>query len=254
VTVRHSGDRRRILDREINVAYYLPPPGQGGISGRLGNSNATYAGYRGNYLIRAQPIVPNPQTTDQQATRAALSYLAKNWQTLTATQRATWNAAAANADVKTRVGTTMARTGLTLYIGLGLPTILRTGSYTATSLPTEAQGGTVTISSTSIDISDGNITFEVTSLGIPTGSFIEVRATAAASSPAINPQPSSYRLICGANPDSFMAATSGPASYSFPQSKFAYAEGQLVGLEVRGLSAHGWPTLPNKVVQFTVIP
>jgi hypothetical protein len=77
----------------------------------------TYARNRfGNYVrARTKPI--NPNSSRQQAVRAAIAYLTDRWSnTLTAVQRAAWNQYGSNVAMKNKLGETVYLTGFNHYI------------------------------------------------------------------------------------------------------------------------------------------
>jgi len=90
----------------------------GGIVGMSGSiAGQTHARNRyGNYIrARTKPI--NPNTADQQAVRAVMTYLCERWaETLTAIQRTAWNDYAAGVAMKNKLGESIHLSGFNHYI------------------------------------------------------------------------------------------------------------------------------------------
>lgn len=82
----------------------------------------TYGRNRGGMYARARRIPVNPNTSQQQAVRNALSQLQTRFaQTLTATQRTNWAVFAANVPITNSMGNTVHLTGQQWYVRANVP-------------------------------------------------------------------------------------------------------------------------------------
>lgn len=118
------------------------------MSGSIGGD--TFARNRyGNYA-RARTKPTNPNTSRQQAVRAAVAFLTQRWSvTLTAVQRTAWNLYADSVNMKNRLGETVHLSGFNHYIRSNAtrktgPTVLIDDGPTIFELP--AQDPTFSVS------------------------------------------------------------------------------------------------------------
>ena len=120
----------------------------------------TFSRNRGGNYIRARALPTNPNSTLQQAIRAAMSQLAVLWQdTLTAAQRLAWATYGDNVPVINRLGQSINLTGQNWYIGCnsvriqaGLarvddaPTVFNRGDYTTPTFAIDTASDEVDVS------------------------------------------------------------------------------------------------------------
>lgn len=133
-------------------------------SGSVGGS--TYSHNKGGMYIRNRSIPTNPNTTYQQAIRSIVGQLTDLWlTTLTAAQRAAWDAYAAAVPILDSLGESRAVTGLNMYVRSNTPrlqaalprvddgpTIQNLGDYTAPAIASVAAAAdTADVSFTNTD-------------------------------------------------------------------------------------------------------
>lgn len=98
----------------------LIKPLLGELSGSIGGN--TFARNKGGQYVRQRAQVTNPNTAAQQAARTALAYLVGYWlSTLTAAQRAAWEAYAENVQVTNRLGEKINISGQNMFVRCNAP-------------------------------------------------------------------------------------------------------------------------------------
>lgn len=94
---------------------YRPGPVAGSMSGSIGSTVASRN--RGGTYFRTRAIPVNPSSVPQTDIRAIFSFLAAVWtNTLTADQRAGWEALAASQTFTNRIGATINLSGMPLFV------------------------------------------------------------------------------------------------------------------------------------------
>lgn len=103
--------------RQMNIRFALVKYGGGVIQMSGSIAGNTFARNRfGNY-VRARTKPVNPNSSGQQAVRAAMAQLTTRWSsTLTAIQRTAWNLYGSNVAMNNRLGETVFLTGFNHYI------------------------------------------------------------------------------------------------------------------------------------------
>lgn len=127
----------------------------------------------GNYM-RTKVTPVNPQTSYQQAQRAALGTLSSGWSGLTDPQRAAWNGAVDGFQKTNIFGDLKSPTGKNLYTGLNR-NLLNSGESVLVNPPSPAAVPNLEL--TAAEASVAGTTFAVTSTGDVTDSFVHVWAT-----------------------------------------------------------------------------
>jgi len=127
----------------------------------------------GNYM-RTKVTPVNPQTTYQQAQRAALGTLSSGWSGLTQTQRDAWDSAVDDFQKTDIFGDLKTPTGKNLYTGLNR-NLLNSGQTVISVPPSPAAIPNVQVTSATYDITAGD--FEIATTGTATGSHVQVWAT-----------------------------------------------------------------------------
>lgn len=158
-------------------------------SGKI--SGSVFAKGKGNLYVRVKTKPHNPNTTYQNTSRANFRSNSQAWRALTASQRASWNAAAINFPRKNKLGNTILLSGAGLYnsinnnlLAIGQPVINIPPIPTTVLTPL---GVTVTTVATVISAA-------WTSGAIPAGNSYEVWATPGLS-PGKSFVKSQFRLI-----------------------------------------------------------
>jgi len=131
---------------------------------------------RGGAYIRTKVTPTNPQTVAQQGARYNLTEFAQTWRTLTAAQRASWEAAVSNYQKTDIFGQLKSPSGINLYCKLNI-NLAEIGVAPITTPPTpgslsEVTGVTLTASHTA-----NVFTIAWTSGAVPAGENWIIRAT-----------------------------------------------------------------------------
>ena len=147
----------------------LVTDGRGKLGGHVASKNRS-----GNYL-RTKVTPTNPQTFDQQATRAVLGTLSSGWSGLTADQRSSFDAAVADWSSTNIFGDIKNPTGKNLYVSLN-KYLLESGQAQISVAPskTEMPYFGVTASLWDISLAEAGIS----SVNSPGGFFVNISATA----------------------------------------------------------------------------
>lgn len=127
----------------------------------------------GNYM-RTKVTPVNPQTTYQQAQRAALGTLSSGWSGLTGAQRAAWDGAVGDFQKTDIFGDLKSPTGKNLYTGLNR-NLLNAGQSILTTPPSPASIPNLTIDAA--DYSLAGTSFDIDTTGTATSSFVQAWAT-----------------------------------------------------------------------------
>jgi len=138
---------------------YTPGPMIGAASGSVGGQ--TFSRNRYGAYVRTRAIPVNPNTVPQQNARSRLSTYSANWQTLTASQKISWNAWALQNPIINTLGASQTLTGQAAYVGVN--TRLAQATDTAIDVPplTPAPTSLVTLTGT-WDIGLGNFQIDFT--------------------------------------------------------------------------------------------
>lgn len=131
----------------------------------------------GNYM-RTKVTPVNPQTTFQQAQRAALGTLSSGWSGLTDAQRNSWNNAVDDFQRTDIFGDLKTPTGKNLYTGLNR-NLLNSGEAILLLPPNPDSIANVAIDKAELGIVAA--TYDIDTLGTSTGEFIQAWATPALS-------------------------------------------------------------------------
>lgn len=97
------------------------PIGGGAASGKLGAMVASRA--KSTQYLRARTTPVNPRTVFQQVVRNAVKALTGLWQTMTQSQRDSWNVYAANVTVTNALGDSARLSGVNWFVGNNTPRI-----------------------------------------------------------------------------------------------------------------------------------
>jgi len=127
----------------------------------------------GNYM-RTKVTPVNPQSTYQQAQRAALGTLSSGWSGLTASQRSAWDAAVDDFQKTDIFGDLKSPTGKNLYTGLNR-NLLNAAQTVLVSPPSPASIPAITISTANYSLS--GTSFDIVTTGTTTGAFVQAWAT-----------------------------------------------------------------------------
>lgn len=127
----------------------------------------------GNYM-RTKVTPVNPQTTFQQAQRAALGTLSSGWSGLSTAARTAWNIAVTGFQKTDIFGDLKNPTGKNLYTGLNR-NLLNAAQAVLTLPPSPAAIPNLSISSATFSIAGD--TFAIVTAGTATGSFVQLWAT-----------------------------------------------------------------------------
>jgi len=136
----------------------------GQLSGKV--SGVVFARNRGGDYVRGAISPVNPQTAYQVAVRNALSLASSGWDVLTANQRSSWSAWAAENPVRNRLGESIRLQGNAAYVALN-SRLAFLGTALTTAPPTTGDPvGLLTVTG-SFDIGAGNfqVAFTATPLG-----------------------------------------------------------------------------------------
>ncbi len=219
------------------------------ISGRLGTAPNTFTFNNKQAVIRAQPVVNNPDTPDQQAIRAIFSSVTKRWKLITQTQRDAWTLWAKNHDVVNRLGTTVDRNGISAFVALNTAHYIDTGvildpapTLAQPSAPVSLELGIAT--QTGGDTLIYTITHTYTTL---TGLYLVTRATASIPFESQTPSLSEYRYVKGVNTNSIIALPASNTAVDFTATKYMYTDQEFVGVEATIMNAQGWQSQPTRV-------
>lgn len=127
----------------------------------------------GNYM-RTKVTPVNPQTTFQQAQRAALGSLSSGWSGLNETQRQAWNGAVGSFQSTDIFGDLKSPTGKNLFTGLNR-NLLNSGQSILNVPPNPEAVPNASITTAAYSL--GGTSFAVVTAGTTTGAFIQVWAT-----------------------------------------------------------------------------
>lgn len=216
------------------------------ISGRPKNGNNVWTWNEGQQLLRKFTQPTNPDSSNQQLSRANFSTITKSWSDLDESQRDDWNEWALTHPVINNLGLEVNRQGVSAYTQLTSLRYARTGSLGSGDAPTMSQPPPPTGNSFGPAGSGGNTADIVVSHGITTltNLFIMVKLTAVIPKQSINPRPQDYRLIEGVNSGSFQPLATSPGTYNFTDTRFSYADLDLVGISVQIVTSEGYASLP----------
>lgn len=206
------------------------------MSGSLGGIVASHNA--GGAYFRSKVIPTNPNTTFQQAVRAAMSTLTNVWQnTLTQAQRDAWKTYADNVPVLDKIGAAITLSPLAMYIRSNVirlqnavarvdaaPTIFNLGTFTA-PLATTSSTGAQTISFSYTNTDD----WAITTLGFLIFQFSRPQNS------GIQFFKGPYRLASKVAGNTTTPPTS-PAAIAAP---FPFAAGQKVFFRATAITADG---------------
>jgi hypothetical protein len=214
------------------------------VSGRLKNNSNVNSWNRGQQILRAFTLPPNPDTPDQQAVRTAFSLLTKNWKVLTTAQTNAWDAWAVANPITNRLGNVVSRTGLSAYVELGSLHYYRTGALLAAA-PTLARPSPPTslaqIGAQNPDSIGITITHSLPNIA---NLWWLVSMTPTLPSVKVTPALPLYRMVRGVNTNSFVAVAASPDEVLFSPTKYDVQDGGWYGVEVQTVNIEGYASIP----------
>jgi hypothetical protein len=200
--------------------------GRGKLGGHVAAKNRS-----GNYL-RTKVTPVNPQTSYQQAQRAALGTLSSGWSGLTDAQRNAWNAAVDDFQKTDIFGDLKSPSGKNLYTGLNR-NLLNAGQSIIDTPPSPATIPNVVIDSAEYSTAGGTLNIDTT--GVASGAFVQVWATPALSAGTsfVKNRLRLLETVAGGSDATIDAATSYEARFGTPVS------GQNYYVGIRVINAGG---------------
>lgn len=156
-------------------------------------NGSVFSRNKGGAYVRTKVTPNNPQTSAQVNARALLSTYSQNWKSLTAAQRAAWNAAVSNFLTTDIFGDIKTPTGKNLYVRLNA-NIINGGGSAITSPPLPS--GVPSLSSLSVAATETSqdvvLTFAATP--VPSDTALYVEATDGLS-PGVSNANSKFRFV-----------------------------------------------------------
>lgn len=226
-----------------------------GISGRIDALATTFTQNNGQAVLRDQPPVTNPNSTDQQAIRALFSGLTKIWKDETAATRSAWKEWAAENRVINRLGNQVRRSALSAYVQIVSTRNLIGGVATPTvgnNPPVAANDGVISGLTESATRDDEDqiaftLSHNIQGAALPDYRLI-VRMTPVLESVAVNPNISRYRLAKGVNSGSYVALSASGTEQSVSGIRFPIPGGAPYALDLSIATTDGQIGLPYRVV------
>jgi hypothetical protein len=210
-------------------------------SGRTGSGDDGQVFYTldGRGISRTLVAPTNPNTTYQQTIRAIQTSLSAQYSSLTRTQADAWDTFGKNFSGVDRLGRKYSYGGIQAFLAVNTHRVLAGQSAVTdppiyVNTPSPIQISSVTVSGTS------QLTITAQHL-VATGSgFWRVRITPALDSAVRLAQESELRVATTAFADSYVAVAASPQAITLT-TKFTYAVGNTLGIELTGLSSQYVP-------------
>lgn len=209
-------------------------------SGKTGGNNGIVGmPVKGRQIARDMVIPTNPQTTMQQAVRNYMSLASAAFQSLTAAEKAAWEAVGLLDDQTDSVGGKYNPSAIQEYQKVNMYRQLDGQAITDTA-PSYAQWAAAT--SVAASSAGGNLTVAVThSLGAA-GGFFAIRVTPALASLVRNARENELRYLeTSGLPNCIVSQAVSPQNVIMAMDAFTISPGDYIGIEVVTLSDGYFP-------------